>query len=543
MTDDRTEGDGRSETMELVDAIVAQGAVQIDKGHNAFTVAAALSFRSVDLFEDHRADWDVKYDLAPHIRTMVYRELCECEWTTLHRFLEAEDRAQTLGYDTERFADSTDAPSRTALSRAWNNYMSDEVTEAIEKACQRLREIARETGNLIGSQTLETEDKQDGSARTKHRVKRRKSHEVAEQFRDVFYDELSLDMPDGATYTKEDLFDLFLHIGFTDDFANNGSLTWKEEVDDEETAPSGDTLRRYIRLFDEFEEGEVSEMFDAVSDVLWGMAKRRGYCDGYVDLAIDGNAWRFYGDVETPRVSTVDPDRGTNRAYEFLTLSIIGDEGEKFTVAVQQVASEQEKLEAVKEMVGIGNERLFVREVVLDRGFYGVLFAQALLETGVNFVIRAIRGAKSNEMWEEAEDGVNIERATMSRSRAPYESVTITRFVVPARESMDVEYVSFITNRELTQRQARRIGETYERRWGIETSYRVMGNFLPKTASTDVALRVFYYRMSVLLYNMWVLVNAVVSESIGHPSDASPPVTAKYLLIILRNKHDEQGTT
>jgi len=516
MTDDRTEGGGRSPTMELVDAIVAHGAVQIDKGHDAFTVAAALSFRSVDLFEDHRADWHVKYDLAPHIRAMVYRELCGCEWTTLHRFLAAEDRAQTLGYDTKRFADSTGAPSRTALSRAWNNYMSDEVKDAIEEACQRLREIARETGNLIGSQTLETEVKQDVSARTKYRVKRRKSHEAAEQFRDVFYDELSLDMPDGATYTKEDLFDLFLHMAFTDDFANNGSLTWKEEVDNEETAPSGDTLRHYIRLFDEFEEGEVSEMFDAISDVLWGMAERRGYCDGYVDLAIDGNAWRFYGDVETPRVSTVDPDRGTNRAYEFLTLSIIGDEGEKFTVAVRQVASEQEKLEAVKEMVGIADERLFIREVVLDRGFYGVLFAQSLLETGVNFVIRAIRGAKSNEMWEGAEDGVNVERATMSRSRAPYESVTITRFVVPARESMDVEYVSFITNRELTQRQARRIGETYERRWGIETSYRVTGSFLPKTASTDVALRVFYYRMSVLMYNMWVLVNAVVSDTLLH---------------------------
>lgn len=114
----------------------------------------------------------------------------------------------------------------------------------------------------------------------------------------------------------------------------------------------------------------------------------------------------------------------------------------------------------------------------------------------------------------------SVQGVQLSPTRTGSIESIITRFVVPARESMDVEYVSFITNRELTQRQARRIGETYERRWRIEISYRVMGNFLPKTATTDVALRVFYYGMSVLLYNMWVLVNAVVSESIGHPSDS-----------------------
>jgi hypothetical protein len=49
--------------------------------------------------------------------------------------------------------------------------------------------------------------------------------------------------------------------------------------------------------------------------------------------------------------------------------------------------------------------------------------------------------------------------------------------------------------------------------------------------------------MAVLMYNVWVLVNSVVAESIGHPPEASPPVTAKYLLVVWRNKHDEQGIT
>jgi len=361
---------------------------------------------------------------------------------------------------------------------------------------------------------------------------------MIEQFRTLFYDKIDINLPDEANFEKKDLLDFFLHIALTDDFANNGAKTWREEVDDEDTAPSGDTLRDYIRMFDELEEQEVSRMFRKVSELLWQLADRHGYLDSFVDAAIDGHAWLYYGDDDTPRISEVDPDRGTDKAYKFLTLSVVGDDGEKFTLAVRQVASKQEELEAVKDLAEEAGERLFLRDVFLDRGFYGTLYAQALKETGVNFVIRAQKGSRSKKLWEQAENGVNVEQdVEMSRSYAPYESVVITRFVVPADDDVDDEFVAFITNRELTRWQARRVGATYKRRWGIETSYRVTDDFLPKTASTDFALRQYYYQMAVLLYNVWVLVNAVVAESLGLEVDASPPVTAKYLLIVMRNKH------
>jgi IS4 transposase len=197
----------------------------------------------------------------------------------------------------------------------------------------------------------------------------------------------------------------------------------------------------------------------------------------------------------------------------------------------------------VKDLLEEADDRLFVRDAMLDRGFYGTLYAQAMKETGVHFVVRAQLGYKSKKMWENAEDGVNVERVTMSRSYAPYESVEVTRFVVPAREDADAEYMSFITDRELTERQARRIGRAYKRRWGIETSYRVINDFLPKTASKDVGLRVWYYRMGVLLYNVWVLVNGVVAKSLDLDSGASPPVTAKYMLTVLISKHGDQSIT
>lgn len=351
-----------------MDALFEQAIEQIECGHDAFTVSCALTYDRFDAFGDARSDAHYKSDLGAHVRSMIYRGLCDYGWTDPRDALETDDRAQTIGYDPAKFSDGAAAPNRTTLYRAWDEYFGDELQEVVEAVVQRIREYARDTGHLLGSQTLETEDKHDASPRTEYRFKRRITHEMADLFRDRFYDEIDIEMPENAQYDKEDLFDLYLHMAFSNDFATNGAKTWREDVDDEDTAPSGDTFPSYPRAFDELHDNEVSEMFDAVSNILWDMAERCGYLDGFIDVAIDGHAWRFYGDPDTPRVSSVKPDRGTNQAYEFLTLSVIGDEGEKFTLAIRQVASKQEKLEAVKDLIELANERLFIRDAVLDRG-------------------------------------------------------------------------------------------------------------------------------------------------------------------------------
>ena len=53
-----------------------------------------------------------------------------------------------------------------------------------------------------------------------------------------------------------------------------------------------------------------------------------------------------------------------------------------------------------------------------------------------------------------------------------------------------------------------------KKRWGIETSYRMIGQFYPKTTSNSYAVRVFYFVLAVLLYNVWVLLNARVKEHV-----------------------------
>ena len=544
MTSDTTNSHGTQIHKHLSTEIVRQATAQIEMGNSdPFVIACSLSFDSLESVTDARVDWHHKYDLEPHIRVMVFYHLrADNNWSALHRFLSKKDRAITIGYSAEKFPNKNTAPSRTALTRAWNKYMDDILKDTVVHAAKEIRNVSREHGSPVDVDALDQEDREDASTRTKQRVKREASEDVARKTREWFYPEIDLGLGENAVFENEDLLDLMVHMCRERDFANNAADTWSLDADERRKTPSGDTLRDHIRAFDELDNNEVTELFDGAKETLWAIAEQKGFLNRIVDVAIDEHNWRHYSDLETPRTMQVKHDSGTNRAYQFLTLSVIGETGERFVVDFHQVASKQEKLEGVKQLVNEAQRRVTVRDVFMDRGFSQVLYIQALYDTGANFVIRARRNSKTKKMWENAdEDGINIEHdVTMSRSRAPYESTTVTRVVTPPKEGSGDEYFTYITNRTLTKRSAQRIAKAYERRWGIETSFRVVLDFLPRTASMDFALRIFYFSFATLFYNMWVLVNLLVREVLGIPEAETPPVTAKMLLARVHSLWDNE---
>jgi putative transposase len=74
---------------------------------------------------------------------------------------------------------------------------------------------------------------------------------------------------------------------------------------------------------------------------------------------------------------------------------------------------------------------------------------------------------------------------------------------------------AFASNEEYNENDpdlaAKKVCEQYRKRWGIETSYRVKKHtFLPKTTSKNYFVRMFYFFLSVLLYNLWILLDILL---------------------------------
>ena len=103
-----------------------------------------------------------------------------------------------------------------------------------------------------------------------------------------------------------------------------------------------------------------------------------------------------------------------------------------------------------------------------------------------------------------------VDEYTMQRKHPPTATVDVTVFAVPHRTTED-EHVWFGTSLDVGPSTAKAYAAAFRRRWGIETSYRQIGDFLPRTSSPTFSVRLFYFLFAVGLYNLWVLANILVA--------------------------------
>jgi len=357
-------------------------------------------------------------------------------------------------------------------------------------------------------------------------VKTTEAKQVCRAASTVVYPALDFDIKSCGSYTREDFLNVLSRVAFEQEFANTAGKTCQldrgEPVDVTSTARNGlaKSLLYHLRNMD---VDAIDTQFDGVRDDLFEILREQRLLPDCVDVAIDLHQWRFYGDADTDHVLITYPDQGTNRTYCFATICIVAP-GTRFTLDVLALEANgfREKREAVRSLLKTAREHISIRHVYLDRGFYQVHVVAELEQLGVDYIIRA-RPSKGMKARLSAGAETVVDTYLMQRKREPTASVGVTVFAVPHRSTED-EHVWFVTNLDLEPEAARAYAAAFRRRWGIETSYRQIGDFLPRTSSPTFSVRLFYFLFAVALYNLWVLANVLVTEG---TISGKPPISTK----------------
>jgi len=301
----------------------------------------------------------------------------------------------------------------------------------------------------------------------------------------VVYPALDFGIKPCGSYTREDFLEVLSRVAFEQEFATTAGKTCQldhgESVDVTSTARNGlaKSLLYHLR---NLETGAIDDQFDGVRDDLFEILRKQRLMPNCVDVAIDLHEWRFYGDAGTDHVLITYPDQGTNRTYCFATICIVAP-GTRFTLDVLALEANgfRTKREAVRSLLETAHEYVSIRHVYLDRGFYQVHVVAEFEQFDVDYIIRA-RPSKGMKARLSASAETVVDEYLMQRKRDPTASVAVTVFAVPHRTTED-EHVWFITNLELEPEAAKAYAAAFRRRWGIETSYRQIGDFLPRTSS------------------------------------------------------------
>ncbi|MDG7036568.1 MAG: transposase [Nitrososphaerota archaeon] len=207
----------------------------------------------------------------------------------------------------------------------------------------------------------------------------------------------------------------------------------------------------------------------------------------------------YYGDPLADGVVGTQPKKGTHWAYQYGSMSVVL-EGERLAVAMTPIVKGgQSRALHVRRLLGKASELgIKVKLVLLDAGHFSVDVINYLKSSGLKFIMRMPNIGI-------ARAGDDFIYTTTSHRRPNNWQATFRVVAMNGRDGVGHRKLFiFATNTDL---KARRIGKLFRKRWAIETSYRMINQFLPKTAFKAYSVRRLYFYLTVLMCNSWVMVN------------------------------------
>lgn len=296
--------------------------------------------------------------------------------------------------------------------------------------------------------------------------------------------------------------------------------------------PDGDTV--FYRL-QGLTVPAVEAYFGDVRDALLTVAEGEGLLPRQAVVAVDCHDVPYYGSDRRHAVGTKRL-RGTNYAHRLATVDVVM-EGKRFCLHAVPMFQTTAKASALEALLDEAARWTTVRLLLADRGFYTAACLRLLNEMEVRYVIPAIRDRAVGPLVDRAVQEARWVPGTRAYARVLEHRVggVPTRLAVLHRpdEEEDRRTFAFVTNLPIREEDVPRLAEEYERRWGIETAYRMEESVRARTNALSYAMRLLILLLAVLLYDLWLLVNALLLAVMEDPPDRYPVTMHRFLTSLI----------
>ena len=226
-----------------------------------------------------------------------------------------------------------------------------------------------------------------------------------------------------------------------------------------------------------------------------------------VPLAIDIHKRPYYGDrTRTPGVTGGKRDRGTACFHAYAT-AVVLRHGHRHALALTAVAPHEKMAAVVDRLLAfVGVSGVPIRYVLLDRGFDAAEVFAVLDRRNLRFVVPVVRRAATAEFFVRGVRGW-FDHMVESRRRECRRAVRVA--VVPHPDGRKRPLV-FACSGGFGS--GPRVLLAYRRRFGIESSYRQLGECLARTTSRDRVYRLALVGVSLLIREWSIREHVRVSD-------------------------------
>lgn len=240
-------------------------------------------------------------------------------------------------------------------------------------------------------------------------------------------------------------------------------------------------------------------------------------------VAIDWHLIPYHGEPQrnANELYHSQPKSGTTKFHAYATACIV-EHGFRFTLATTYVRGTESLVAVLRRLLDrVAALGVIIKNLLLDRQFFTAEVMAFLQSRLIPYVIPVVfRGRKPKKVA--AKKGVKKPaRPQKLRDfrKQPAGRYGFTWKVKKAAVTFQVvvAYKSFMHHRTQRRRQKKllyavwrvpgspvNIRELYRRRFGIEASYRQLGQARIRTCTTDPVLRLFFVLVALVLRNVWV---------------------------------------
>jgi hypothetical protein len=306
----------------------------------------------------------------------------------------------------------------------------------------------------------------------------------------------------GYACTTEQLLDVLLAVSANKETIEQVCSDLKIEV-------GAETIRGYFNL-----QLKVENLFDLQESINLALTEslNSDLSRQNLEVAIDFHDQGYYGKLE-PSIGLwvgAEAKNGTTKVYRVATAYVIRN-GHRLTLAIKFVVPDETAKEVVEYLLKqLKRLEIEPRVLYLDRGFGSIEIARYLKEIDQTAIIACpIRGKtgglralcvgrksyRTKHVFKSAKHG------TQEVEMALFKSFTnCTKKGHKVRKAKWLAYMLVNTQANMS---AKKVKESYRKRFGIEASYRCAKKVRGWTTSANAAYRFVLIGLSFLLTNIW----------------------------------------
>jgi putative transposase len=237
-----------------------------------------------------------------------------------------------------------------------------------------------------------------------------------------------------------------------------------------------------------------------------------------VDVAIDFHDVPYYGqpiDPKRPQFVKTQEARGTHRAYHYATLDLLLPHF-RLTVSARFLTERGHRDRAVfRALADARRCGVEVRRLYLDREFYEYATLSRLKAEGYTVITPMRMGSGQRKRWHHGQRSYVTEH-TLRDPRGKGEPLHLRVHVVVRYQAgkkwnrhgaqyLVYQVIGHVAGEAVRDVPLHSTHALYRRRFGIETSYRLLGEARAITTSRSPAIRLLYVGVALLLQDEWVV--------------------------------------